>query len=380
MKYFIIAGEASGDLHASNLMAALKRQDEQADFCFLGGDLMQAQGGKMVRHYKEMAYMGFIPVILHARSILKNMKDCKQAIKDYQPDILILVDYPSFNLKMAEYTKKNVKKTSVFYYISPKLWAWKEYRLKSIKKYVDRVYSILPFEVDWYRERGYEVDYVGNPCVDAVRGYRQKYATRKDFLGNIGLEDKPIMALLAGSRMQEIDSSLPVMLETAAKYGDYQVVVAGAPSIEHSVYDRYLKGYNAKVVYGETYELLIHSELAIVTSGTATLETALMRVPQVVVYKMGGGKLVHKFFEKILNVKYISLVNLITNRRLVTELVVEEVTVERVTEEVEKLRNAEYRNNVLQGYDELIKTLGEEPVSKKAARMMLQNYRSKIVL
>ncbi len=380
MKYFIIAGEASGDLHASNLMAALKRQDEQADFCFLGGDLMQAQGGKMVRHYKEMAYMGFIPVILHARSILKNMKDCKQAIKDYQPDILILVDYPSFNLKMAEYTKKNVKKTSVFYYISPKLWAWKEYRLKSIKKYVDRVYSILPFEVDWYRERGYEVDYVGNPCVDAVRGYRQKYATRKDFLGNIGLEDKPIMALLAGSRMQEIDSSLPVMLETAAKYGDYQVVVAGAPSIEHSVYDRYLKGYNAKVVYGETYELLIHSELAIVTSGTATLETALMRVPQVVVYKMGGGKLVHKFFEKILNVKYISLVNLITNRRLVTELVVEEVTVERVTEEVEKLRNAEYRNNVLQGYDELIKTLGEEPVSKKAARMMLQNYRSKMVL
>ncbi len=380
MKYFIIAGEASGDLHASNLMAALKRQDEQADFCFLGGDLMQAQGGKMVRHYKEMAYMGFIPVILHARSILKNMKDCKQAIKDYQPDILILVDYPSFNLKMAEYTKKNVKKTSVFYYISPKLWAWKEYRLKSIKKYVDRVYSILPFEVDWYRERGYEVDYVGNPCVDAVRGYRQKYATRKDFLGNIGLEDKPIMALLAGSRMQEIDSSLPVMLETAAKYGDYQVVVAGAPSIEHSVYDRYLKGYNAKVVYGETYELLIHSELAIVTSGTATLETALMRVPQVVVYKLGGGKLVHKFFEKILNVKYISLVNLITNRRLVTELVVEEVTVERVTEEVEKLRNAEYRNNVLQGYDELIKTLGEEPVSKKAARMMLQNYRSKMVL
>ncbi len=380
MKYFIIAGEASGDLHASNLMAALKRQDEQADFCFLGGDLMQAQGGKMVRHYKEMAYMGFIPVILHARSILKNMKDCKQAIKDYQPDILILVDYPSFNLKMAEYTKKNVKKTFVFYYISPKLWAWKEYRLKSIKKYVDRVYSILPFEVDWYRERGYEVDYVGNPCVDAVRGYRQKYATRKDFLGNIGLEDKPIMALLAGSRMQEIDSSLPVMLETAAKYGDYQVVVAGAPSIEHSVYDRYLKGYNAKVVYGETYELLIHSELAIVTSGTATLETALMRVPQVVVYKMGGGKLVHKFFEKILNVKYISLVNLITNRRLVTELVVEEVTVERVTEEVEKLRNAEYRNNVLQGYDELIKTLGEEPVSKKAARMMLQNYRSKMVL
>lgn len=377
MKYFIIAGEASGDLHASNLMSALKQQDEQAEFCFLGGDLMQAQGGKMVRHYKEMAYMGFIPVILHARSILKNMKDCKQAIKDFQPDVLILVDYPSFNLKMAEYTKKNLKQTFVYYYISPKLWAWKEYRLKSIKKYVDRVYSILPFEVEWYRERGYEVDYVGNPCVDAVRGYQQKYGTRKEFLNNIGLEDKPIMALLAGSRMQEIDSSLPVMLETASKYEDYQVVVAGAPSIEHNVYDQYLKGYNAKVVYGETYELLKHSELAIVTSGTATLETALMRVPQVVVYKMGGGKLVHKFFEKILNVKYISLVNLITNKRLVTELVVEEVTVKRVTEEVEKLRNEEYRATVLQGYDELIKTLGSEPVSEKAARLMLQNYRLK---
>lgn len=377
MKYFIIAGEASGDLHASNLMAALKRQDEQADFCFLGGDLMQAQGGKMIRHYKAMAYMGFIPVILHARTILKNMKDCKQAIQDYQPDILILVDYPSFNLQMAEFTKKNLKQTAVYYYISPKLWAWKEYRLKSIKKYVDKVYSILPFEVEWYKERGYEVDYVGNPCVDAVRAYQQKYDNRKEFLSSIGLEDKPIMALLAGSRMQEINSSLPVMLETAAKYDEYQVVVAGAPSIEHSVYEQYLKGYKAKVVYGETYELLKHAELAIVTSGTATLETALMRVPQVVVYKMGGGKLVHKFFEKILTINYISLVNLITNKRLVTELVVEEVTVKRVTEEVEKLRNAEYRASVLQGYDELIKTLGTEPVSEKAARMMLQNYRSK---
>ena len=377
MKYFIIAGEASGDLHASNLMAALKRQDEQADFCFLGGDLMQAQGGKMIRHYKDMAYMGFIPVILHARTILKNMKDCKQAIQDYQPDILILVDYPSFNLQMAEFTKKNLKQTAVYYYISPKLWAWKEYRLKSIKKYVDKVYSILPFEVEWYKERGYEVDYVGNPCVDAVRAYQQKYASRKEFLSSIGLEDKPIMALLAGSRMQEINSSLPVMLETAAKYDEYQVVVAGAPSIEHSVYEQFLKGYKAKVVYGETYELLKHAELAIVTSGTATLETALMRVPQVVVYKMGGGKLVHKFFEKILTINYISLVNLITNKRLVTELVVEEVTVKRVTEEVEKLRNVEYRASVMQGYDELIKTLGTEPVSEKAARMMLQNYRSK---
>ncbi len=377
MKYFIIAGEASGDLHASNLMAALKRQDEQADFCFLGGDLMQAQGGKMIRHYKDMAYMGFIPVILHARTILKNMKDCKQAIQDYQPDILILVDYPSFNLQMAEFTKKNLKQTAVYYYISPKLWAWKEYRLKSIKKYVDKVYSILPFEVEWYKERGYEVDYVGNPCVDAVRSYQQKYASRKEFLSSIGLEDKPVLALLAGSRMQEINSSLPVMLETAAKYDEYQVVVAGAPSIEHSVYEQYLKGYKAKVVYGETYELLKHAELAIVTSGTATLETALMRVPQVVVYKMGGGKLVHKFFEKILTINYISLVNLITNKRLVTELVVEEVTVKRVTEEVEKLRNAEYRASVLQGYDELIKTLGTEPVSEKAARMMMQNYRSK---
>jgi lipid-A-disaccharide synthase len=371
MRYFIIAGEASGDLHASNLMASLKKEDSSAEFCFLGGDLMLEQGGKMVRHYRDMAFMGFIPVLLHARTILKNMKDCKQALLDFNPDVLILVDYPSFNLKIAKFAKKNLKNLPVFYYISPKLWAWKEYRLKSIKKYVDKVYSILPFEVEWYKDRGYEIEYVGNPCVDAVSSFVPKYEDRGAFLKHLNVSDRPILAILAGSRMQEIESNLPVVLKAVSTFQDHQIVLAGAPSIEMSVYDSYLKDFpSVKVVTGETYELLKHSDVAVVTSGTATLETALLRVPQVVVYKMNGGKLLHKLKDLFLNVKFISLVNLITNRELVVELVIEEVTEVRVRREVARLLEDDYRLQVLEGYDRLIETLGKEPVSDKAARLM----------
>ena len=377
MKYFIIAGEASGDLHASNLMAALKEQDSQTEFCFLGGDLMAAQGGKMIRHYRDMAFMGFVPVLLHARTILQNIKDCKQAILDFQPDALILVDYPSFNLKMAQFVKENLKNVPVFYYISPKLWAWKEYRLKSIKKYVDKVYSILPFEVEWYKQRDYTVDYVGNPCVDAVANRQHKDEPRETFLQRNDLPDRPILALLAGSRVQEIKSSLPKMLEAASAYPDYQVVIAGAPSIDKSLYESYLKSYPAKIVFGETYELLQQSEVAVVTSGTATLETALLRVPQVVVYMISGGWIFHQILNLFIRVENVSLVNLIANKRLVSELLIEDFTVENLKKEISRLLQKEYRDEVLAGYDQLIETLGDEPVSQKTARLILTELNRK---
>lgn len=367
MRYFLIAGEASGDLHASNLMASIKKNDAQADFCFLGGDLMAAQGGKMVRHYKDMAFMGFIPVLLHARTVLGNIKQCKASILAYKPDALILIDYPSFNLKMAQFVKENLPGVPVYYYISPKLWAWKEYRLKSIRQYVDKVFSILPFEVKWFADRGYQVDFVGNPCVDAVEGRSCKGESRAVFNERNQLDNRPIMALLAGSRMQEIKSSLPIMLESASRYPEYQLVVAGAPSIDATVYDELLAPYKARVVYNQTYELLQQSELAVVTSGTATLETALLRVPQVVVYKMSGGWLFHRFLELFIRVPYISLVNLIADKWLVKELVIEDFTVKKLCAEIDRLRTQAYHDQVMRGYDELIELLGHGSASQKAA-------------
>lgn len=367
MRYFLIAGEASGDLHASNLMASIKKNDPQAEFCFLGGDLMAAQGGEMVRHYKDMAFMGFIPVLMHARTVLGNIKQCKQSILEYKPDALILIDYPSFNLKMAQFVKENLPGTSVYYYISPKLWAWKEYRLKSIRQYVDKVFSILPFEVKWFADRGYQVDFVGNPCVDAVEGRSCKGESRVVFNERNQLDNRPIMALLAGSRMQEIKSLLPIMLESASRYPEYQLVVAGAPSIEATVYDELLAPYKARVVYNQTYELLQQSELAVVTSGTATLETALLRVPQVVVYKMSGGWLFHRFLELFIRVPYISLVNLIADKWLVKELVIEDFTVKKLCAEIDRLRTQAYHDQVMRGYDELIELLGHGSASQKAA-------------
>lgn len=374
MRYFVIAGEASGDLHASNLIKSIKKEDADALFCGLGGDLMEAEGVRLIRHYRDMAFMGFIPVLLHAKTIFGNIKACKEAIKEFIPDILILVDYPSFNLKMAQFVKENMSDVTVYYYISPKLWAWKEYRLKSMKRYVDKIFSILPFEVDWFSERGLEVEYVGNPCVDAIENRAHKNESRTDFEERTGVDSRPILALLAGSRVQEVKSSLPIMLDSASQYKDYQVVVAGVKSIDSALYRNIMKGYDAKVVYNETYELLQQSEIAVVTSGTATLETALMRVPEVVVYKMSGGWLFHRFLELFIRVPYISLVNLIAQKWLVQELVIEEFTAERLSKEIDKLRNEEYRKNMLQGYDDLIALLGKDSVSDRAAHAMLSQY------
>lgn len=367
MKYYLIVGEASGDLHASNLMRALQHEDPQAEFRFFGGDLMKAVGGTCVKHYRELAYMGFIPVLLHLRTIFRNMDFCKKDVEAWQPDVLILVDYPGFNLKIAEYIKRHTQ-IPVYYYISPKIWAWKEYRIKNIKRDVDELFSILPFEVDFFKKHQYPIHYVGNPCVDAVDDFRRKgQETFSEFVTANGLEDKPIIALLAGSRRQEIKDNLTRMIEAARSFPQYQFVVAGAPGIEPDFYKRYIGG-STKIVFGQTYRLLQQAEAALVTSGTATLETALFRVPQVVCYYISAGKLVSFLRRHILKVKYISLVNLIADREVVTELVADGMTVSNIKKELAKIiSGGNGRSRMLSEYDRLIGILGEPGASERAA-------------
>ena len=359
MKYYLIVGEASGDLHASNLMRALQHEDPQAEFRFFGGDLMKAVGGTCVKHYRELAYMGFIPVLLHLRTIFRNMDYCKKDVEAWQPDVLILVDYPGFNLKIAEYIKQHTR-IPVYYYISPKIWAWKEYRIKNIKRDVDELFSILPFEVDFFKKHQYPVHYVGNPCVDAVDDFRKNgQETFSEFIAANGLENRPIIALLAGSRRQEIKDNLSRMIEAARSFPQYQFVVAGAPGIEPDFYKQYIDS-STKIVFGQTYRLLQQAEAALVTSGTATLETALFRVPQVVCYYTAAGKLVSFLRRHILKVKYISLVNLIADCEVVTELVADGMTVANIKKELAKIEpGGSGRSLKLSEYDRLIAILGE---------------------
>lgn len=375
MKYYLIVGEASGDLHASNLMCALKEGDPQADFRFFGGDLMSEVGGTRVKHYKELAYMGFIPVLLHLRTIFRNMELCKKDIVGWQPDVVILVDYPGFNLKIAEYVKKHTD-IPIYYYISPKIWAWKEYRIKNIKRDVDELFSILPFEVDFFKGHQYPIHYVGNPCVDAVDAFRKNHTeTFGEFVSSNSLEEKPVIALLAGSRKQEIKDNLPDMLEAAKPFvGQYQLVLAGAPGIDPAYYQQYIGAdVPVRIVFGQTYRLLAQAAVALVTSGTATLETALFRVPQVVCYYMAMGKLISFLRRHILKVKYISLVNLVANREVVRELVADGMTVENVRTELDALLNdSAYRNNMLQEYDRMIEILGPAGASRQAASKMIE--------
>ena len=376
MKYFLIAGEASGDLHASNLMAALKEKDPEADFRFFGGDLMQAVGGTLVKHYKEMAFMGFIPVLLNLRTILNNMKTCQEDIRKYQPDVVILIDYPGFNLKIAKFVK-TVLHLPVYYYISPKIWAWKQYRIKDFRRYVDRMFCILPFETEFFRKLDYSVDYVGNPSVDSVAQYKEKQANRPDtFMADERLPDKPILALLAGSRRQEIKDNLPTMLEVAAAYPDYQPVIAGAPGLEPKYYKQYIGNHPAKIVFGKTYDLLQHSRAALVTSGTATLETSLFRVPQVVCYYVVAGPLASFIFRNFFHTKYISLVNLIAGREVVQELFGARFSYQQIHDELGKiLHDAAYRQQMLGGYDEIIQLLGKPGASQRTAELIYQSLR-----
>ena len=374
MKYYLIAGEASGDLHASNLMKALKREDPDAEFRYFGGDLMAACGGTLVKHYRDMAYMGFIPVLMNLDKVLANMRLCKQDIAAWRPDVVILVDYPGFNLKIAKYVKTHLN-IPVYYYISPKIWAWKEWRVKSIRRYVDRLYSILPFEVDFYARHHYAVEYVGNPTVDELAARPQADETFDDFVTECGLERKPIIALLAGSRVSEIKENLPMMIEAAEAYPEYQLVVAGAPGIAPELYAPYVQGHRVKVVQGKTYRLLQQSRAALVTSGTATLETALLRVPQVVCYWVGGGKLFYKTFGKILRVPYVSLVNLIADAPVVCELLGYRATVENLRRELACLFDEENRERMLAGYDLVARRLGAPGAPEQAARSMVSALR-----
>lgn len=371
MKYFLIAGEASGDLHAANLMKAIKEQDQAAEFHYLGGELMAAQGGRLIKHYREMAFMGFIPVLLNIRTIFRNMRIAKDEIKSFSPDVVILVDYPGFNLKIAKYVKEELN-IPVHYYISPKIWAWKEYRIKSIKKYVDLMLSILPFEVPFYAKHQYPIKYVGNPTFDEISHFKANSPSADIFLTNNQLSDRPIVALLAGSRKQEIKANLPLMLEAAQSFPDYQFVIAGAPGIESSYYETYLKETDARIVYHQTFPLLSVAKAALVTSGTATLETALFNVPQAVCYYQSGGKILYYIVEKILKVRYVSLVNLIVDETVVQELLGYKATAETLRNELSLLlEEGAYRENVLLGYQKVLAAIQTPSAPQNAAKEII---------
>ena len=372
MKYYLIVGEASGDLHASNLMKAIKSVDSSAEFRFFGGDLMSAVGGECVKHYRELAYMGFIPVLMHLRTIFSNMSLCKKDIVAWNPDVLILVDYPGFNLSIAEYIHKNTQ-IPVYYYISPKIWAWKEYRIKNIKRDVDELFSILPFEIDFFEKKhDYRINYIGNPCVDAVDAFlRNAPEERGAFIERNGLADKPIVALLAGSRKQEIKANLPMMLEAVKHYPGYQPVIAGAPGIDKEFYKPYLDA-GARIVFGETYNILNNAHAALVTSGTATLETGIFRVPQVVCYATPMARLYSWLKKRFLKVKFVSLVNLVAGREVVRELVAADMTIDNIKSELGKiLADGEERAAMLKEYDRMLEILGEAGASERAAGKMV---------
>lgn len=370
MKYYIVAGEPSGDLHGSNLMRELKRLDPQADFRFFGGDLMAAQGGTLVKHYRELAFMGLFEVVMNLRTIKRNMRQCQADLLAYAPDVVIFIDYPGFNLRMAQFAHN--KGLKVFYYISPKLWAWNTGRVKKIKKYVHRLFTILPFETNFYAQYGIEVDYSGNPVLDAIDARPNKNESLADFSARNALDQRPIVAMLAGSRKQELSWVLPDMLQMANRFPNYQFVIAGAPSFTISDYEHYIAGYDVKVVFGQTYELVQHARAAMVTSGTATLETALLNCPQVVCYRMWGGGFSDYIAKKfIIKVKYISLVNLILDREGVRELFQKSFTLQTLTDELGALlENDERRRRMFADYAELHRLMGAPGSSKKTAELM----------
>lgn len=378
MKYYLIVGEASGDLHASHLMASLRKEDAQANFRFFGGDMMSAVGGTCVKHYRELAYMGFVPVLLHLRTIFKNMSMCKQDILNWQPDVVILVDYPGFNLKIAKFVHEQTN-IPVYYYISPKIWAWKEWRIKEIKRNVNELFSILPFEVPFFEEKHhYPIHYVGNPTADEVRQFKDEYhETFEQFVTRNNLENKPIIALLAGSRKQEIKDNLPAMIEAVSDLSDYQLVLAGAPSIDDDYYAKYIQGTRVRLVHQDTFALLSHATAALVTSGTATLETALFNVPQVVCYETPLPHLIRFCFNHIIKVKYISLVNLIADKEIVKELLADKFKVSLIKDELVKLLPGNpSRQKMLDEYQEVRRALGDSVAPDNAARLMVQLLRN----
>lgn len=374
MKYYLIAGEASGDLHASNLMRELRDKDPEAIFRFWGGDLMQSQGGELVKHYRDLSFMGFLEVLLHLRTISKNLSFCKKDILAFHPDVLILVDYPGFNLRIAEFAK--AKGFRVFYYISPQLWAWRSSRVNIIKKAVERMFVILPFEKEFYQQHDYSVDFCGHPLLDAING-SMKFQEREVFLKAQSLhESRPIVALLPGSRKQEIKKILEVMVQVIPEYPEHQFVIAGAPSIQESFYKSITGNLPVKIISGKTYELLHHADAALVTSGTATLETALLGIPQVVCYK--GSLFSYLLARLVVHVKFISLVNLVMDREIVKELIQNDLTKENLSRELNAvLFSEDGRTKITSAYALLSEKLGGKGASKKVAGMMIQYLKQK---
>lgn len=381
MKYYLLVGEASGDLHAAELMKALRQCDAEARFRFFGGDKMQAVGGTCVKHYRELAYMGFMPVLLHLRTIFRNMAQCKRDIVAWHPDVVILVDYPGFNLSIAKFLKRHTT-IPAYYYISPKIWAWKEWRIKAIRRDVAELFSILPFEVDFYeRKHHFPIHYVGNPTAEEVAAYRKAHHTTTEaFAAQHKLTpNKPIIALLAGSRKQEIKDNLPAMMQVAASFADCcQMVLACAPAIEARYYDEVIarvavpNGMVLHRIENATYDLLQHATAALVTSGTATLETALFGVPQVVCYKTPVPRLIRWAFTHILSCNYISLVNLIADKEIVAELFADRFSVEQITAELAQiLPGGAKRSEMLAGYGLVEERLGRERAAQNAARQMM---------
>lgn len=366
MKYYIIAGEASGDLHGSNLMKALLKEDEKAEIRFWGGDLMQAVGGTLVKHYRDLAFMGFVEVLFNLKTILNNIKICKDDITQFQPDVIIFIDYPGFNMRIAQWAKEKGIKTH--YYISPQIWAWKESRIKAIKRDVDKMYVILPFEKDFYEKKHhYPVEFVGHPLIDAIQN--QKPIDAATFKAENNLDEKPVIALLPGSRKQEITKMLSVMLSVVDDFPDYQFVIAGAPSQEFAFYESFITNKNIKFISNKTYDLLKIAHAALVTSGTATLETALFKVPEVVCYK--GNSISYQIAKRIITLKYISLVNLIMDKEVVTELIQDDCNTKNIKKELTKILDTEYRKNLLAQYDALEQKLGGTGASEKTAQLII---------
>lgn len=374
MRYFLIAGEASGDLHGSNLVRELKLQDPQAQFRFFGGDLMAAQAGvPPVKHYSEMAFMGFVRVLMNLRKIGRNMEQCKTEIIDFKPDVVILIDFAGFNLRIAEFAKSLGLKT--VFYISPKIWAWKQNRIKKIKKYIDKMLTILPFETEFYARFDYPVEYVGNPILDAIEEFRSgDNQTEVDFRKANNLTDKPIIGLLAGSRKQEVDFMLPVMIEVSRQFPEYQFVISGAPGLDRDYYTKVIGAdCNIPIVFGQTYNLLKFSRAALVTSGTATLETALFGVPEAVLYRISAPDFLYRIGRKLLKVKWISLANLIVGREIIRELVQMDCNPRTIADELRKiLDDRQYDADFQRNYAELLQRMGSAGASQRAARAVIK--------
>jgi len=377
MKYYIIAGESSGDLHASHLMRSLKEEDAQAEFRCWGGDLMKKQGGELVQHYKEMSYMGFLEVVSHLPTVLSKLRFCKRDLKQYKPDVLVLIDYPGFNLRIAKYAKSIGLK--VVYYISPKVWAWNTSRVRTIKRVVDKMFVIFPFEEEFYKRYDYDVAYIGNPLVDIIKS-RDK---NDNFLSDNSLDDRPIISLLPGSRKQEIQKVLPIMLQLPEKFKNHQFLVGIAPSIPLEDYKKIISETNCdskvKLIHDQTYDMLSHSEATVVTSGTVSLEAAILNIPQVVCYK--SSKISYKIAKSVIKVKYISLVNLIMNKEVVKELIQDGLTIEQLVVELNQIREGSLeRARILSDYDELNQMLqsGDKTASGLAAKEIVKMMYNKL--